>query len=687
MTQQLTNKSVVRAKSALYRQRRIALILLIVVALLGITLGLVLFFTSRTAFIDPTDETKYYVAKKDKLYVLMTTDGVVLPTTEGGNYVTTAGTIVYVDEETGDFSTVAAVLVEDGETIKFNVSDHAYDVLLYPLLERANIAEIRVHNENGSFAFKRADYIDPTTKESTVKFVIEDYPDLAVDQTILFATLVYCTGNTRTMLRLDTNRVKELGYAEYGLPEDTANAINYFVITANDEAKTTHKVIVGDEIPSGDGYFVRYEGRDAVYVLKELNESDYNGTYKQALLGRVEDYVVPPTASPNMDAQNYVDVTDFKLYHKNESSPFIAFTYTGSINKRNDTFYSSFPYVATGGLAGYSINSYSVDNTLYALFTWKPDKVVSLVPVDLEGGNAMNQWLASYGLDYDSYAYRFTFTFNKAREYNSDTGKELVKLSDQEKHTVLVSEKQEDGLYYVYNICYVYDEKTSDFTKMADGYNMVIALDESQLPFLFYTTKDWISEDLFTGNIAYMTEMYIKIAAGKADKYPEGYEETFTVDNSETLTQLEQEHSSSTQMNSSQLAVRDSKGKSLHAKQFKTFYQSLLYTMYSGYSSLSEAQQAAHKASGADGATLVIRIKYVLREYDKDTGRYEETGEIIEREYCFYENLSQPRQYYTTVNGEGDFYTVSSRIKKIINDIMKLYGTPETDPIKYDSLT
>ena len=343
--------------------------------------------------------------------------------------------------------------------------------------------------------------------------------------------------------------------------------------------------------------------------------------------------------------------------------------------------------MAQGGLSGYSINANSVDSALYALYTWTPDKVVALGTADNIGDATLNEWLANYGLDYDSYAYRFTFTFNKQRDYNSTTKKDIVKLSNQEKHTVLVSEKQEDGLYYVYNICYVYDEKTEDFTEMADGYNMVIGLDESQLLFLFFTTKDWMSEDLFTGNIAYMTEMYIKIAAGKADKYPQGYEQTFTVSNSETFADLEKDYSDASQVGSEKLTVSDESATSLHAKQFKTFYQSLLYTMYSGYSSLTEAQQAAHKASGTEGATLVIRIKYVLREYDTETERFEETGEVIEREYCFYENLSQPRQYFTTVNGEGDFYTISSRVKKIINDVMKLYGTPATDPIKYDSLT
>ena len=70
--------------------------------------------------------------------------------------------------------------------------------------------------------------------------------------------------------------------------------------------------------------------------------------------------------------------------------------------------------------------------------------------------------------------------------------------------------------------------------------------------------------------------------------------------------------------------------------------------------------------------------------YNEETGYYEETGEVIEREYCFYENLSVPLQFYTTVNGVGDFYLTASRVRKLMNDIMKLYD-PKT-PIDYGSL-
>ena len=128
----IKSTAVLRAKTALAKKRRLLFISLIVVVLLGVDLALTLFFTSRTAFYDPTDGTKYFVAKKDGIYVLKNKDGsVVTNRTSEGNYITAAGTLVHVDDETGDFSNVAAVLIEEeGEGIRFDGLDLGYDVLL-----------------------------------------------------------------------------------------------------------------------------------------------------------------------------------------------------------------------------------------------------------------------------------------------------------------------------------------------------------------------------------------------------------------------------------------------------------------------------------------------------------------------------------------------------------------------------
>ena len=682
MTQQNTNRAVVRIKTALQRQRRMVLYLLIAVAVLGVALGLTLFFTSRTPFLDPTDGTKYYIAKEDGEYVLKSKDGKVMPTTSGGNYVTVAGTIVNVDDDTGEYSTVAAVLVEDGETVRFDTADNKYDVLLYPLLERADIGTIEVCNKNGSFTFGRLEI--EQDGEIDVDFIIKNRPDLAVDETALFATLVYFTGRTQTLLRLDTNRVKELGYAEYGLPENPDNATQYFVITALDG--TSHKVIIGDEVPSGNGYFVRYANREAVYVLSDLTKSEYNGTFAEALLGRVEDYINPPAVSYTMENTTYFDVSSFTLHKNGSAKPVIGFSYSGSIEKRNNTFYASLPYTTDSDLSGYTVNASTAENCLYTLYTWKPDFVVKLGDTEAFEGEGLNEWLKPYGLDLDSYAYQISFIYNHVRTYNEKTGEDTVKRTDQEKHIILISEKQEDGYYYAYNLCYTYDTKDKDFTSIMPGYNMIVALDETQLNFLFFTTKDWISPDLFSGSISYLTQATIKIAPGMVDQYPNGYSEVFTLDNSATLEEPVKNPSTSSMLSNDKLIVRDSAGKVLNTMQFKRFYQTLLYTTCPGYSSLSAAQKQAHINSGTDGATLVLKLRYVLRELNMDTGYYEETGEVIEREYCFYENLAAPLQFFTTVNGKGDFYMNASRIRKLLNDTMKLYATPETDPIDYGSL-
>lgn len=683
MTNETTNRSVVRAKTALQRQRRMVIYLLIAVAVLGIALGITLFLTSRTPFYDPTDNTKYYVAKEDDLYVLKTTKGEVLPTTSDGNYITHAGTLVYVDKKTGEFSTVAAVLVEDGEAIRFDTSDGKYDVLLYPFLERNDMQTIKIGNKNGAFAFQRNELTQDG--ETVVEFVIENRPDLSVDDTVLFATAVFFTGRTQTMLRLDTNRVKELGYAEYGLPEDVNDATTYYEVTAT-KAKggATHRVIIGDQVPSGNGYYVRYAGRDAVYVISDLNKGEYNGTFEEALLGRVEDYVAANGVSYLMDQSNYYDVSNFRLFKKGLEKPLVGFSYSGSIDKRNDTYYASLPYLTESDLSGYTINSYNAESALYTMLNWKPDFVVKIGDSTTMGDADVNEWLKPYGLDTDSYAYYVSFTHNRVREYNESTGKDVIKRADQEKHIVLISEKQEDGYYYVYNICYIYNEDDKDFTTLADGYNMIVALDETQLGFLFYREKEWISSDLFFGNIAYLEKVELKIAPGMISQYAqEGYSETIWLDNSQTLEDIAK-NGTSTTISTDKLVVRTSSGKTIDTLQFKRFYQSLLYTTCPGYSDLTDAEKAGNIASGSDGAALTLKLRYVLRAYNKETGYYEETGEVIEREYCFYENLSVPLQFHTAVNGAGDFYITTSRAKKLMNDIMKLYD-PKT-PIDYGSL-
>lgn len=700
MTEQKNRPAIFRCKTALARKRRNLLIALISVALLAVLLAIVLYVTSIITFEDPVDGAEYRIERVKKTdeeiaaekgddeekevekykYVMLNGQGEILPTTEEGNYITAAGTLVYVNAKTGAYSTVAAVLSEDGDTVQFNKSSSSYDVLLYPLLQRDNIAEITVHNKNDTFTISKI--IVTEGGQEVEKFVLSERVDLVVSDTPLFATLVYCTGNTRTMMRLDTNKVKELGYAEYGLPDDPANADLYFEIT--DEAGTKHKVVIGDTVPSGDGYYVRYAGRDAVYVLYELAASEYNGTSQEALNARAEDFVVAPSGSYNMEQGNYFDVTDFKIFEGQSGKPKIDFSYTGSIEKRNDTYYSNIPYVSSGDVAGYTINSYRVDDCLYQLYTWAPDAVVSLGTADETDVNA---WLAEYGLDTNSYAYRMEYIFNIARTYDKATDDDTPLRKNQEKHMILVSQKQTEGeyegYYLVYMLCYAWNAKDKAFTSVVQGYNMIVAIDEAQLNFLFWDSEAWVSREIFSGQIAYMEEMRIKIAPGDyAGVYSNGYEARFDIDNEESLKDLMGSNAtgSNAQISSDKMIVRDMtrNGLVIDTMQFKRFYSFLLYTSASDKSTLTEDEKQAYAASGESGAWLTIYMRYELRERNPETGYYDKTGEVVERTYCFYYSYKDPtRQAYTTINGAGDLYTLTTRVNEIIKNVEKLYH-PET---------
>ncbi|MBQ8339559.1 MAG: DUF4340 domain-containing protein [Clostridia bacterium] len=665
MTQQQNKRpAAARIQSSLRRQRRILLIAVIVTVALAVGLALTTFFTGREPFYDPADDTKYYVVQRDGAFVMIDKDGELLRKTEGANFVTAAGTIVNVDKKTGECTVVAKVLVEGEETSKFNSGSNTYDVLLFPILERADISGIEIVNKSGTISIGKI-----VSKDGVECFVLKNRPDLEIGSSLLFATLINCTGYTQTLMRLDQEKVDQLGYAEYGLDKEDV----YFVIT--DMKGKSHKVIIGDEIPSGAGYYARYNGRNAVYVLREFSgETEYNSTFEKCLLTSTEeDYVVAPGSSHNVTSSNYVDVTGFKIYNsENRGKPFVEFSYSGSIDKRRNTYYSNIPYVADGGMKGYTINSITVDDCLYSLYELKPDHVVALG--DNDRTESLNEWLKPYGLDVDSYAYRICYTLNLARTYDSTTGKDVIsKETGQEYHEILISKKQDNGFYYMYNICYNWDPETSSFSKMAVGYDMVVAVTAKQIQFLTWDFDQWINTTIFSGHISYIKEVAISIKPGDSI-FPTGLNKVLYLDNSESLVK---EPSNTAGVPTNKLVVRDNNGIVVDTEQFRSFYLTLLYTGLADYSSLSEAEKEAYRASGAEGAYMSIKMTYELFEYDYDKKDYIPTGEVIVKEYCFYKSARYPREVYTTQNGIGDFYIVRSRIDKVISDLNRLY-TGET---------
>ena len=662
-----------RVQSALRRQRRAVVIAAIVVALLAAALAVTLYFTSRVTFVDPADGVKYYAVKKDGVYVLRDKERSELRQNSNGQYVTAADTLVKVDPDSGACTVIATVITEGDETTRFDALRMQYDVLLYPHIERADITSIEVHNRVDAFRILKFATQDGTGADTTF-FAPEGRVDVTVDSVGLFATLVNATGYTVARMRLDKETVRTYGYAEYGLPEDPADAEVYFVIRA--EGNVEHKVVIGDLVPTGEGYYARYDDRENVYILGRLDATEYYGGTEDALFGPLEGYVTPTRGSNEMANNNYFDVTDLKIIDKTVSAdPVIQFSYSGSIDKRNNTYYAGYPYVTTGSLPGYNIDSIRADTILYQLYSWAPTRVVALEREDMDA-DALNDWLDQYGVGSTTHAYQVSFTFNKNRTYDPDTDSDIIRPQDQEQHTILISPLQADGTYNVYNICMLYDAEKRSFSQTALGYRMVVAIPQSQMNFLLWDAIDWIEPRIFSDYISYCDRITVHVAAGNS-VFPAGRDVTFYLDNSASIAG---ETSAEEAVSTDELVVRDDRNTVLDTYQFKLFYKTLLYTALTGTSSLTEAERQALIDTGAEGATLAVTLHFRLLRYNAGTKHYEETGETIEKAYCYYTSYEYPREAFTTLNGVGAFYTVRTRVEKVIRDLGRLYAGETIEP-------
>lgn len=635
MTEQKQLPPQKQKRSALRRQRLAALVGLGVVVLLTVVFIIVWTLTSRTVFED-FDGAKYYIRSKKGEYVLLDADKNLVKVNEDGNYVTAANTILMVDAEEGTYQIVAVVPVEGTETLEFDYYSGQFDVLMYPKIERDSIRSIRIVNQSDSFGFIR---------KSDGTFSLDGYPGIPYDS-VMFATLVNLTGYTVTLDRLDLSDPNiaygfaQNGYAEYGLPEDPDDATRYFVITKTDG--TSHKVLIGNEIPSGAGYYARYVGRDAVYIMKEFTESENNSTLAKTLLGKLEDYVTPLAVVP-MSSSSYFDVTNFTLYRvpadfveTGNLEQVIKFSYE-PIENRKGTFYSSFPYVAQGMLEGYFIHSYHADDCLQNLQLLKPLRTVQInrpeTPLD-EGTFAL-----TYGV-----AYALDFTYNDARDGNQN-------VTSSYKQNVWISPLSADDTYFVFSTIY----------------DMVVEVSRSDLEFLEWTTFEWISDDIFTANIAYCKKISFETDNPSSEGLAGVTSAVFTIDNSASPSDT----TSNGNVNTSAMRVyadytaseTDYSGVDVNMDLFKRFYQALLYSSLEGNAALTEEQMDAYRASGDAGADLIIRVVY-------DIG-----GSEVEYVFRFYHYSD--RQSFMTLNGNGSFYMLRNRTVKILNDLGRvLYGDP-----------
>ena len=747
-----------KKRSTLLKRRKLAIIVtaVAVVALVAALL-VVLDYVNGTPFEDPADGRIYYVRhskneEKETVYALYDTDKkTVMPKEEQfGYYVTHAGTLVEVNAKTGECGEVILVDTEGTEELGFNQR-----ILMFPHLQQQDILRIDVVNDEGSFAFVRVDM--DGNMSPTGSFVLANAPTVKYDQE-LFASLRVDAGYTLTTQKIESPIKDANGeFTEYGLvsqerirpviDEKTGEAVidketgepltetythnpAFYVVT--DIHGNSHKVIIGDMLVTGEGYYVQYVAidkdgnetkRDAVYVL--------SSSLEKSMLVAVEDMVTPQLTYP-MSMNNYFDVAEFKLYSKNESGngykdPVVGFSFV-DMAERENTINSSIPYIFLEGfeLKGYIPHYSNIDSCLKAIYSPSFAEVTKLAPTQ--------QDMVKYGLCFETGTDEdgnpvYKMLSDSKVIFDFDVTDSSGKSTQTLRHTIYMSAPNKDGSRYAFTEIVPLKEDGTPDKKNGYDIDMIVKLEKQSVAYLEWDRYDWIESSFFNVNIAFCDKITLSSP---------NYSANFELDNSRsdmsesinsnnlivhgtdsagndkttfsglakydkdgnlwkiTATEIECYSPTGTKLTIETAYYADNAmGKQVRAVRgsipcadgshvyvtpdevkietgngtqtilrystnlFRSFYETLLFASISD----SYVVDAETESQIVTDENLLLTLTLVT---SPDSERSEETV------YKFYKLTN--RKAYITVNGNGGFYVLTSRVEKFISDSQRFFA-------------
>ena len=537
-------------KQTFIKKRKLAIVLTAaLLVILAVAMVFILDYVNATSVEDPADGTVYFIRQKKQVYALYDTDKkTVMPTdAEYGYYVTRAGSLIKVDAQTGEYEVFAVVDTEGNEQTEANRR-----LLMFQHLEGEDIKQIDVYNSQGSFTFAR---LNPETGrlDPSADFAIKGSVATRYDQE-KFIELHVRAGYTVTTQKL-SSPIKDADglFTEYGLaPQRRVREVidengafvrgedgsyvyeeydyvpSYYVITAMDGQK--YKVIIGDRLVSGNGYYAQYVAfdgerelpRDAVYVL--------GADIENTLLARVEDFVTPAISYPMTDT-TYTDVQEFFIVSKDPGKddhsyldPVVGFSYI-DLSERENTVNGNVPYVFLEDfkLDGYQASSENIGTCLAYIHSPEFVTVKKLAP-------SMED-LVKYGIVFsrgtdDKGEPKYEFLPEHLISFNYDATDENGNFVQTVNNSIYVSKKNENGNYYVYTDVYKVD-KNGDADELLYTLNMVVEVKGHVFEFLNWDRYAWISSSYMSTDIAFCDK--ITMTDHKAN-----WSATFELDNSET---------------------------------------------------------------------------------------------------------------------------------------------------------
>ena len=693
-----TAATAAKKKTSLGTQKKAIAVLLILSVVLAVAFGVVSVIVDIYEYED-FDGIEYTIKKKRGEYGLYR-DGVICDIDKDGYYLTTLGTQLDVDPETGEYKIYAVVDTTGTEVVGVGQRVLMFKQLTYDQSSTNDLSKvikrIEVHNQKGEFIINRGE---------NNRFEVENCPTaILVDE--LFAQLSVGCGYTISMQRLE-NPVRlpdgSIDYSEYGLAPETRTEKNedgtdkvdengspvtydykptwYTVTTMTNE---TYTVTLGDATVSEAGYYARYEDRDTVYILSSVN-------LDAAVLQPVEALIAPMMVYP-MSLNTYFQVSNFTYrsdidhyaIYRDMVKEVIGFdldtvepdaegNYSEEVQAKLDEASKAIADMDEKDFAKMYDRLFKDNSRLVTAFSFidmdqRTDTLYSSLPYMmssdymegylpnsdnigsvLQGLYSMkfdrvavlsptDEELEEYGLDMP--AHDFTFTYKNAEGQEFDN------------HFIL-SDKTEEGKYYGYS----------------EIYDMILVIDESQLTYLEWEEIDWYEREYFLFNIAHVQTIKLEGAGVKSPII-------FTLDNSKS--------DQSKGMNSDKLEVyangqlmdytltvtkpSGSQATETASYNFRRFFQALLTASMEGNAELTPEEMAAFRET-PDGECL-LKLTILADDGKGSTANicYRFYRYTERKAYFTVEVLDSTTDTGNPTEAQGVFYVLRSFCDKLIAD-------------------
>lgn len=476
-------------------------------------------------------------------------------------FVTANGSLIRIDKSTGKKIDIIPVYSINGLDGLEEIDQDTNRVLIFNHIKKENILSIDVYNETGSYTFCRvnSEYdLDPKGS-----FIIKGSPSTTFNEEY-FAELYASTGYTIAIQKIkDPIRDPSGNYYEYGLApevrerevtdEETGETIketynytpSYYVLT--DVNGVSHKVIIGDQLVTGGGYYAQYVDPvkgplDSVFVLDNMTGNSVNAP--------IEHYVAPVLCYP-MTMGTYFDVENFSLSHRNTDvyengadladiyDNMISFSYI-DLSERENTMATNTPYVFELDLEGYSASTDAITATLYNFVAPKIIGTKKFAPTEqdlidygflVEEKDENGETVKLDGkIQYTSFAKHYISYSYDVPKNKDDTSGTSQKIHQK----ILVSDRdyEETGNYYAYTYETVeYTDKKGQVHTLSFNYDYIIEVDGNTFNFLKWDEYDWLDPYYFNKSIAYIES--IKISS---PEWAYDYNASFVLDDSLTPT-------------------------------------------------------------------------------------------------------------------------------------------------------